>query len=633
MRLLDLYWLPTLPGVSDELRKLSAAGAPEWTALTSIAQTRLDFIQTNRLDKLTQKYFAAAAPADALKTLKLAVLSSSTADHLVSGLRVAALRRNFHLQTWLGDYGQYLQELQDGGSALYQFQPNVLLFAFHAQHLFGTVDPALSAEDAGALVESVAEKIRGVWKTARARLKGQIIQQAVLATGTPLLGSNEPRLPGSMISLVEQLNARLRVLADAESVDLLALDRIVAQDGLRSWHDAGLWHRSKQEISPSATPAYGDFVLRLVAAQQGRSAKCLVLDLDNTLWGGVIGDDGLEGIKLGQGSGSGEAYVAFQHYARDLSRRGVILAVCSKNDAENAKAPFESHPEMVLKLSDIACFVANWTDKATNIRHIAEQLNIGIDSLVFADDNPVERHIVRRELPMVAVPELPQDPTYYAQCLADGGYFEALQITPEDFERTGQYRANVARESLRAAHTDMAGYLQSLNMELRWQPFDKLGLQRIVQLINKTNQFNLTTRRYTEADVLAIMEMPGSLTLQLRLIDQFGDNGIIGIVVGKPEGTTLKLDTWLMSCRVLGRQVEEATMNLVAAEASALGATTLFGEYLPTKKNGMVREHYSRLGFARSSEAADGATTWTLALADYQPFPTFINTIRNAARG
>ncbi|GAC1630578.1 MAG: HAD-IIIC family phosphatase [Nevskia sp.] len=634
MRLLDLYWLPALPGAGDELRRLAAAGAPEWRALTALARTRLDFIQTNRLDKLSQKHYAAAAPADALKSLKLALLSSSTADHLLPGLRVAALRRNFHLQTWLGDYGQYLQELQDGGSALHGFAPNVLLFAFHAQHLFGAVDPALPAADAAARVESVAEQIRGVWRLARRRLKGQIIQQAVLPTGTALIGSNEHRLPGSLPSLVEQLNARLRGLADAEGVDLLALDRVVAQDGLRGWHDAGLWHRAKQEISPSATPAYGDLVLRLVAAQQGRSAKCLVLDLDNTLWGGVIGDDGLEGIKLGQGSGSGEAYVAFQHYARELSRRGVILAVCSKNDEDNAKSPFERHPDMVLKLSDIACFVANWTDKATNLRAIAEQLNIGIDALVFADDNPFERNIVRRELPMVEVPELPEDPTYYGSCLADGGYFEALQITPEDFERSGQYRANVAREGLRAAHTDLAGYLQSLGMELRWQPFDRVGLQRIVQLINKTNQFNLTTRRYTEQEVLAIMDTPGSLTLQLRLLDQFGDNGIIGIVIGKMQSDDdLLIDTWLMSCRVLGRGMEEETLNLVAAEALRLGATLLVGEYLPSKKNGMVREHYPRLGFALAAEAADGATTWTLALADYRPFPTFINTQRNAARG
>ena len=317
-------------------------------------------------------------------------------------------------------------------------------------------------------------------------------------------------------------------------------------------------------------------------------------------------------------------------HARALSRRGIILAVCSKNDEENARSPFESHPEMILKLDDIACFVANWNDKAGNLRHIAERLNIGIDSLVFVDDNPFERNIVRRELPAVMVPELPDDPALYAQCIADAGYFEGLNLTPEDFERGGQYRANIAREDLRASHTDLEGYLKSLNMELRWQPFDRMGLQRIVQLINKTNQFNLTTRRYTERDVLAIMNTPGAMTLQLRLIDTFGDNGIIGIVVGKPENEAMRLDTWLMSCRVLGRQVEEAIMNLVVSEAQRLGAARLIGEYLPTKKNGMVREHYRKLQFELAQvQGMTVPSPWLLSIADYKPFDTFISLIRS----
>jgi FkbH-like protein len=288
---------------------------------------------------------------------------------------------------------------------------------------------------------------------------------------------------------------------------------------------------------------------------------------------------------------------------------------------------------MVLKSTDIACFVANWNDKATNLRTIAEQLNIGIDSLVFADDNPFERNIVRRELPMVSVPELPEDPAYYAQCIADAGYFEAIQITPEDLERNGQYRANAARESLRAVHTDLAGYLKSLNMEMLWAPFDKVGLQRIVQLINKTNQFNLRTQRYSESEVVAVMEQPGALALQLRLLDQFGDNGIIGIVIAVPQDDALKLDTWLMSCRVLGRQVEEATMNLVVEQARALGASRLIGEFLPTKKNGMVRDHYQKLGFTRQGGAQEGPSLWELVLADYQAFCTSIAIVRSTVNG
>jgi FkbH-like protein len=630
MRFIDLHWLPELSQASTVFTELSRREHVEFSELVKLAGSRLDFIQTNRLDRILQKHATRLKADDpSLKPLRLAILSSSTVDHLLPGLRIAALRRGILLETFLGDYGQYLQELQDDASALTAFAPNIVLCAFQPQHVFGTPDPGMPAADAQATVDAACEQLTTVWRRARERFKAQVIQQTFLPTATRLVGSNEHRLRGSGAALVSELNTRLRAAADAERVDLLDLGAAVAHDGLAMWHDVSLWHRAKQEVALGAGPAYGELALRLVAAQRGRSGKCLVLDLDNTLWGGVIGDDGLEGIKLGQGSALGEAFVSFQQYARDLSRRGVILAVCSKNDLENARAPFEKHPEMVLKMADIACFVANWSDKAGNLRSIAEQLNIGIDSLVFADDNPFERNIVRRELPMVAVPELPEEPALYAQCIADGGYFEALQVTSEDFERTGQYRANSARENLKASHTDLAGYLRSLNMVLRWEPFDRIGQQRIVQLINKTNQFNLTTRRYTDIEVAAVMEDPAALTLQLRLLDQFGDNGIIGIIIGKPDGADLRLDTWLMSCRVLGRQVEEASMNLVAQQARQLGARALIGEYLPTKKNGMVKDHYRKLKFSLDEEREDGSTRWRLDLATYDPFPTFISTERS----
>lgn len=625
MRIVDLYWLPTAPDIGERLRQQAGEECPDWDHLVRLANLRLDFVQTNRLDRALQR---CAVSDRSIPTLKLAILSSSTAEHLLAGCRVAAARRNLRLQIYVANYGMYLQELQNPGSELHQFEPDVLLFAFHSQHLLGNPDPTISRGDAAALLDQAADRVATAWQLAQSNFRGQIIQQAIAPVQRTLMGSNEHRLPGSGAWLVEQLNARLRALADEHRVDMLALDRVMLEDGVRAWHDPVLWHRAKQEISPVAAPAYGDLVARLAAAQRGRSSKCLVLDLDNTLWGGVIGDDGLEGIRLGQGSAIGEAYLDFQQYVRDLGLRGVILAVCSKNDPENARAPFERHPEMILKSEHIACFVANWDDKPANLRAIAAQLNIGIDSLVFVDDNPFERNIVRRELPAVAVPELPDDPAYFARCLADGGYFEALQLTGEDFDRGVQYRANFLRDELRASQTDLGGYLQSLGMELRWQPFDHIGLRRIVQLINKTNQFNLTTRRYSEDAILAIMQDARCLTLQLRLLDQFGDNGIIGIVIGKPQGDSMRLDTWLMSCRVLGRQVEEATMNVVASEARRLGAVELVGEYLLTKKNGMVRDHYQKLGF-QCIATDDCGSRWSLSLAGYTPFSTFINLTRS----
>jgi FkbH-like protein len=349
------------------------------------------------------------------------------------------------------------------------------------------------------------------------------------------------------------------------------------------------------------------------------------LDLDDTIWGGVIGDDGLDGIVLGQGNGLGEAFAAMQDYARELSRRGVILAVCSKNDEKTVIEAFDQHPEMLLRRNDIASLVANWEDKATNLRAIARELNIGLDSLVFVDDNPVERDLIRRELPMVAVPEIPDDPSFVPQCLADAGYFEAVAVTDEDRKRTRQYQGNRARERLRHSTTDLPSYLRGLEMRLLWRRFDSTGLQRVVQLINKTNQFNLTTQRYGEEDIREIMADHCCFGLQLRLVDRFGDNGIIGVIIGKLCGShDVLIDTWLMSCRVLGRQVEQTTLNLVAEHAQRLGARRLIGEYRPTKKNGMVEKHYEKLGFQTIGRQEDGSSCNMLDLDRFSPAETFI---------
>ena len=561
----------------------------------------------------------------ATKPIRLALLGSCTLSHLHSAIRVAGMRRGLWIETYESDYGQYLQELEDPASALHEFKPNAILLVLDAYHLTSGVTAGLDQAGADACLTDVTDRIGHVWQLAREAFRCPIIQQAALPVHPPLLGNNEHRLPGSRAGFLRRLNDALRPMGDAAGVELLAVDERAAKDGVAQWHDVALWHRAKQEIALPAAPMYGDLVARLLAAKQGRSAKCLVLDLDNTLWGGVVGDDGVEGLVLGQGSALGEAFVAFQDYARELSRRGVILAVCSKNDEVNALEPFERHPDMVLRRSDIACFVANWSDKASNIRAIAEELNIGIDSLVFVDDNPFERNLVRRELPMVAVPEVDDDPASFAGTIADAGYFESLAVTEEDRERTSQYHGNRAREALRGSTTDLDSYLRGLEMQLIWRPFDRMGLQRIVQLINKSNQFNLTTRRYTEEDALAVMDDPDAVGLQLRLIDRFGDNGVIAIVIGsmQPDQDML-IDTWLMSCRVLGRQVEPTTLNLLAQEALKLGARRLIGEYIPTKKNGMVKDHYAKLGFTAVETDAAGGSRNVLELSSYAPAETFI---------
>jgi FkbH-like protein len=620
----ELHWLPTIQDWRTQLREFAAE--PSWEDAVALANARLGFVLTNALDETVRQAFSEPPGGIATSPVRLAVLGSATLSHLLPAIRVGGLRRGLWIDTYENDFGQYLQELSDPGSCLHAFQPTAILLALDAHHLTAGVTAAMDAATADAALDEVTQRIRETWRLAGQAFHCPIFHQTALPAHLPLLGSNEHRLPGSRAGFLAQLNAALRRMAEQESIDLLALDERVARDGIAKWHDPALWHRSKQEITPTAAPMYGDLVARLLAAKQGRSAKCLVLDLDNTLWGGVIGDDGLEGIVLGQGSPLGEAYAAFQDYARELSRRGVILAVCSKNDEANALEPFEKHPEMVLRRSDVASFAANWSDKAANIRAIAAELNISLDSLVFIDDNPFERNLIRQELPMAAVPEVGDDPTYFAQAIAEAGYFEGLYVTEEDRERTSQYQGNRAREALKASATDLDGYLRGLEMRLVAKRFDRVGLQRIVQLINKSNQFNLTTRRYTEEAVLAVMDDPNAFGLQLRLLDRFGDNGVIAIVIGRlRDDKDLEIDTWLMSCRVLGRQVEAATLNLIAAEAAKLGAKRLTGEYIPTKKNAMVKDHYARLGFTMVETGANGGGRSVLDLGSFTPAATFIH--------
>ncbi len=626
---MQLNWLPVRGDWDERLRSakgldVGTHGAEFAAALRELATSRLDFAQMGKLDRVLQRALVAGGgKLPSLEPVRVAILGSATTSHLPPGIRVAGLRRGLAIEVYEGPYGMYWQELMESSSGLQAFRPEVVLLALDARHVAG-------AE--GSTAEAALDLMRSCWRRAKASFHCTVLQQTVLPVFPELMGNNEARLPHSSAAVVAKLNELLRPASEQEGVELLALDRFAAVEGLDAWYDAGIWHRSKHEVHPRATPGYGDQVARLVAAARGRSAKCLVLDLDNTLWGGVIGDDGLEGIVLGQGSGSGESFADFQRYAKGLSERGVILAVCSKNDEKNALEPFERHPEMVLKRGDIACFVANWMDKAANLRHIAKTLNIGLDALVFADDNPVERELIRRELPMVAVPELPDDAALYVQTIAAAGYFEGLRVTEEDRVRGQLYQANAERERLKESVTDMGSYLESLRMGLTAQPFDSVGLARVTQLINKTNQFNLTTERLTEAEVAERMRDPQRVTLQVRLTDRFGDNGIIAILIARVEGDDARgeealtdatieatIEIWLMSCRVLGRKVEEACLNVLAERCAELGATRLIGLYRPTEKNGMVREMYRGLGFELIEEDAAGATRWALDLRGYAP--------------
>jgi len=627
----DLNWLPEVTDWRHRLHQLPAETNERWHEAVRLANARMNFVLTNALDQSLRQFLTSPPPDLSTQPVRLAVLGSSTIDHLLPSIRVGGLRRNIWVDTYTCEYGQYNQELRDASSTLHMFQPTAILIALDSHLITAGLSAAMDDKSADRALQNALFRIRETWAYARGAFHCPVVQQTFLPVHMNILGNNEYRLPGSRANFVARINAALREAANTDGIDILPLDDLATRHGVGALHDPALWHRSKQEVSLKAAPLYGDLVGRWLAALQGRTAKCLVLDLDNTLWGGVIGDDGMEGIELGQGSPLGEAYIAIQEYARELSRRGVILAVCSKNEMATALEPFERHPDMILRTHDIACFVANWHDKASNLRAIADELNIGLDSLVFVDDNRFERDLVRRIMPMVSVPELPDDPADYTSTLSQAGYFENLRITKEDRQRSGQYRDNRIRTELAAAAGDISSYLQSLEMRLIVSPFDDVGLPRIVQLVNKSNQFNLTSRRYSPDGIREIVTSPDVFGLQFRLLDRIGDNGVISIIICRLSGCEdVAIDVWLMSCRVLGREVEHCVLNAIVEEVRRHGRSRIIGEYIPTSRNVIVKDHYKRLGFTKIGEEPDGWTKWCLDATSFEAIQTTISVDRNS---
>lgn len=619
-----LDWLPAITDFDTAhaaARAQAKAGQPRaWSMLRDLARHRLDFLQTDRIARL----LVHAQVPQQVPRLRLAVAGAMTFDHLVAGLRVGALRRGLELDVFLPPYGQWRQAFLDSHSPLRDWQPDCVLICQTVHEILPHVplDAARSTVDA-----AVAQRIDALvadWRLIRARSGATIIQQLPLRQALPLFGHYDAVVPASPNALLQaMLHALLRAAADE---DVLILDPDTGPTGLESVHDRRLWLHAKQHISPTAAPWFGDQVARMLAALRGLSRKVLVLDLDNTLWGGVLGDDGPSGIVIGEGSARGEAFKAFQIYIKALQERGVILAVSSKNDPQRAQDAFD-HPEMILRRDDFACFVADWNDKATGLRRIARDLNLGLDALVFFDDNPAERSLVRQNLPDVAVHEVPVAPEDYVRSLAAAGWFEAVSYTSDDAGRARQYAQNAQRQELSETATDMDSFLHSLNMDMTIAPVDGVDIARVTQLINKTNQFNLTTRRHTRPEVESLLNDPATLSFCVRLADRFGDNGIISVLLARVDGEgssrLCTITDWVMSCRVLGRKVEQAVINVVAIRAKDAGAAVMNGRFFPTARNEIVADLYPRLGFSPAGEEG-GISIWSLDLANPPTPPTQI---------
>jgi FkbH-like protein len=524
---------------------------------------------------------------------RIALLSSTTIDFLAPILRAQCFGTGIDAEIYIGPFNQYEQEIRDPASGLARFSPDAIVIATDWRSL-GLGDEEDSPAE---ITREHAARFESLWRESRERLGAAVIQFNFEAPPYEALGHLSSALPGGRGRLLRAINLALWEAAErTQGVTILDVDQTAARFGKDRWNDAVLWHTAKQYPSAEAMPALGHQITAMLRAILGLTYKCVALDLDGVLWGGVIGEDGLAGIQLGGGP-AGEAFVAFQRYLQSLARSGVLLAVCSKNNPEDALLPFREHPEMVLRERDIAVFLANWQPKEENLRAIAAAVNIGLDAMVFVDDNPAERSRMRQNLPEVEVVEMPTDPAQYVAAVSRLGLFETLAITSEDRQRTASIQKNLERKTLESTAGSVDDYLAQLDIKVQLAPFDEANLPRIVQLINKTNQFNLTTRRRKDAEVRALVDA-GAYTQAMRASDRFGDSGLTGVLIAVAEGGDLRVDTWLMSCRVLGRRLDEAMFAALVRYAAENGYGRIIGEHIPTAKNGQVADLYVRLGCA-----------------------------------
>lgn len=533
---------------------------------------------------------------------KLAVMGDCSTQHLSTAIRGCAWEEGVALEVLDVNYNQIQSQVLDPNSELFRFDADVVLIFMCAEHLyeeFCRTDAALRADFA----DREMEKIRQIWQAIAEKSNAAVWQFTFAENDDRVFGDLALSVECSYLFQLRRLNMLMMEYAAKEKkVMLIDLAGIQNAMGRAQFYDAKLYHSAKMPVSMTALPTVAARVTEVLKAQAGVVKKCVVLDLDNTLWGGVIGDDGLENIQIGE-LGLGRAFTEFQRWLKELKNRGVLLTVCSKNNEELAKEPFVNHPDMVLKLEDIAVFVANWQDKAGNIREIQQTLNLGMDSFVFLDDNPFERNVVQSLIPEITVPELPEDPAEYVNYLKSLNLFETASYSAADAKRTEQYRSEADRVQSQRRFADYEEYLQSLEMVAEVAPFDSFHMARIAQLSQRSNQFNLRTVRYTTPELEKITADERYVTLYFTLKDRFGEYGLVSAVILEKVGAeSFFVDSWFMSCRVLKRGMEEFIINTMVETVKQHGGKRLIGEYLPTAKNSMVKDIYPQHGFVPQAE-------------------------------
>ncbi len=623
----ELSWLPEKPNDGSKSKEFETV-----QDVITAASYRPDWMNVTKLAKRVNRFAASEHSIEPLERARVWVTGNVTLNYLEPALAAAAPRHGLLADIRLSQFGQILQPFLTLDSELEDFSPQVVVVYLDILPLLMAEHRDLSASDkekgSSTVVCKLFEQIATLSSIARERFRASVIVTTTPFPPDRLFGAIDEITDGTQLNRVMDFNRRLVKESVSLGVSVTDIAGMAHTIGAAAWRSERMWNMGKITPSMEIAPLAADVILRTLAATRGKSRRCLVLDLDNTLWGGVVGDDGVENLRIGTGDAIGEAHVAIQRVAKNLSKRGVVLAVCSKNDHKTAILPFTERTEMLLKLEDIAVFQANWQDKASNIETIASALDLGLSSFVFLDDNPVERAQVRSRLPEVAVPELPNDPADFSTALMAAGYFESVAFSTEDRDRAGYYAANAKRAEIRSKTVNLDDFLKSLDMKLRMGSFSSETKRRAFDLFNKTNQFNTTTERYSEAQVEVFADSATHITIQASLQDQFGDNGIISALVAKQEGASWRISNWVMSCRVLGRRVEDGMLRFLAQEVKRRNGSLLVADFIPTNRNGVVSDLYSRLGFTCISKAENGGETWHLEIAqastDELPFETEI---------
>lgn len=551
-------------------------------------------------------------------SLSLVVIGSSTLEPLAACLDVKTRLDGFQTSTFVGGFNTYRQEALDQKSPLYKSEPDVIVLSVDAwsvsDQLFLSSFVRASDKEKLDLQKDLVKSVASIIDVLEKNTAAIILANNFIVPVFSPLGIVDNKQKTGLKQFIEGANKALaEKFAKSNRVFIVDLESISSYYGKSRIINWNTWYRGSVPFSEEFTPVLADEYLRYIRALKGRAKKCIVLDLDNTLWGGIIGEDGLEGIKLSNTS-PGIEYVDFQRSLLSLYNRGVILAICSKNNYDDAIKVFQEHPYQVLKEEHFAAMRINWQNKAANIAELAKEINIGLDSIVFFDDNPVERAQVSQAHPEVLVVELPKNPRLYRQTLENLNVFDVLSLTKEDLVRGEMYTGKRKRAELEQSAESIEDFLRTLELKVKIQPVNDFDTPRVVQLIGKTNQFNLTTRRYTDAEVRQFRESKDSIVYSMAVTDKFGDEGVVGVAIVKIKNGDWWIDSFLMSCRVIGRSAETALLARIVADARSVKAKRIIGEYIPTKKNPPAADLYEKHGFGMPADSDNNGTTWILNL-------------------